>query len=164
MFNYCPDEVNVLIAGIFPVKGFVDGTFVEVTKDVVPFSSHRTSDGVVSRVYNRDQTYTIRLTITSASQSNDVLTKFWQLDEISQKGKFPLIIKDVSGTDLFFSTTTWIEEPPSIVKSQTVDERTWILRSTQAFVNIGGNEEASGIIGDLVNIAISAVPALEGIL
>lgn len=164
LFTYIPESVVVLIAGILPVEGFVDGTFISITKDVMPFTSVRTPDGTVSRMYNNDQTYTINLTLHSGSNSNDVLTKFWQLDEITQRGKFPLLIKDNSGSDLFFSTNTWIEQLPSMSKSASVDERTWVLRSSQAVVNYGSNEDVSSILEDLINAAISAVPALEGIV
>lgn len=163
LFSYCPEEVNVLVAGFIPLKGFVDGTFVSITKDVIPFTSNRTADGVVSRLYNNDQTYTIEITLYNGSESNNVLTKLWQLDEITQVGKFPLLIKDNSGSDLFFSTTTWIESPPVMNKSSTVDGRTWTLRSSQAAINFGGNEEISSIIGDLVNLATSALPGIQGV-
>lgn len=162
--TYIPEEVTVLIGGILPISGFVDGTFLEVRKDIVPFISTRTPDGTVARLYNNDQTYTITLTLYSGSDSNDVLTKFWQLDEITQRGKFPLMIRDSSGSDMFFSTTTWIESPASIVKSNNFDSRTWVLRSSQAVINIGGNGDAASILESLVNIAVSAIPAIEGVI
>lgn len=164
IFNYCPDEVNVLVAGFVNITGFVDGTFVDVSKDVIPFSSVRTSDGTVARLYNNDQTYTISLTLHCGSNSNEVLTKLWQLDEITQRGKFPLLIKDFSGSDLFFSTTTWIEGVPNITKSNGVDSRVWTLRSSQATINVGGNMEPSKLLEDITNLAISSLPAIEGIL
>lgn len=164
IFNYCPDEVNVLLAGFINISGFVDGTFVDISKDVVPFSSVRTADGTVARMYNNDQTYTITLTLHCGSSSNDLLTKLWQLDEITQKGKFPLLIKDFSGSDLFFSTTTWIEGIPSISKSNGIDSRIWVLRSSQAVINVGGNTNPSGLLQDITNLAISSLPAIEGIL
>jgi hypothetical protein len=162
--NYCPDDVNVLVAGLLNIKGFVDGTFITIDKDVMPFKSVRTPDGTVARLYDNDQTYTIRITVHSGSNTNDFLTKLLLLDEITQRGKFPLLVKDLSGTDLFFSTTTWIEEVPSMVKSSGIDQRTWVLRSSQGVINYGNNEDPSGIIQDLVNIAAGALPILEGIL
>lgn len=162
--TYIPEEVVCLIGGILPIDGYVNGTFIEITKDLMPFSSVRTPDGTVSRIYNNDQTYTIKITLYSGSTSNDVLTKFWQLDEISQRGKFPLFIKDGSGSDLFFSTSTWIEGLPSLMKSNGFEPRTWTLKSSQAVINIGGNSGESGIIQDLLNIAAGALPAIEGLL
>ena len=164
LFNYAPDEVNVIVAGIIPLQGFVDGTFIKVTKDVVPFSTRVSTDGFVSRVYNNSQTYTVEITLSSGSQANDVLTKLWYLDEITQKAKFPLLIRDSSGTDLFFSTTTWVQQPPDMVKSTSIDDRTWTLRCTGSGINIGGNERASSLVEDLANAAIASLPILEGIL
>ena len=163
--TYIPEEVVVLIAGILPVEGFLDGTFITVDKDVMPFVSVRTPDGTVSRLYNNDQTYTVQLTLHSGSSSNDVLTKFWQLDEITEgRGKFALMIKDNSGSDLFFSTNTWIEQVPTMAKSNGVDGRTWTLRSAFAVTNFGSNGEPSSILEDLANIVTSSLPALEGII
>lgn len=163
IFNYNPDQVKVVVAGLMNLDGFVDGTFINISKDVVPFSSVRLPDGTVSRLYNNDQTYTVRITLHSGSGSNDFLTKLWYLDEITQRGKFPLMIKDLSGSDLFFSTNTWVEQPPAIVKSANVDARTWVLKSSSAVINIGGNGEPSGVIDDLINLATSAIPGINGI-
>lgn len=164
LFTYNPESVNVLLAGFINISGFVDGTFIDISKDVMPFTSIRTTDGMVGRLYNNDQTYTITLTLHCGSDSNSLLTKMWQLDEITQRGKFPLLIKDFSGSDLFFSTSTWIEGIPSIVKSNDVDTRTWVLKSSQAIINVGSNGEPSGLLEDIVNLATGSLTALEGIL
>lgn len=164
IFNYACDEVDILVAGFIPVEGLFDGTFVNIKKDILPFTARRTPDGSVARVHHRDLTYTITITLHSGSTSNDLFTKLWQLDEISQRGKFPLIIKDQSGTDLFASSTTWIESPPEIIKSTSVEARSWILRSSQAVINIGSNEDASSIIEDIFNSTISSIPGLQNIL
>lgn len=163
LFCYVPEEVTVLVMGVFPLTGFVDGTFIEITKDVDPFTTQKTADGLVSRVYNNDQTYTISLTLHSGTQSNDLMTKLWQLDEITQRGKFPLLIKDSSGSDLFFSTNTWVQKIPSLTKSNSVDNRVWVLRSSQAAINVGGNVDASSILDDITNLALGSVPALQGL-
>lgn len=164
LFNYNPDEVTCLVAGVLAVEGYIAGTFINIEKDKIPFQTITTPDGSTSRLHNEDQTYTVRLTLHSGSSSNDVLTKLWYLDEISNRGKFPLLIKDGSGTDLFFSTTTWIEQPPAIVKSDTIDGRTWVLKSAYAIVNVGGNDEPSDLVDDIVALALSALPSLPGIL
>lgn len=165
LFNYNPEAVTALIAGFIPVEGYVDGTFINITKDVLPFTAVRTPDGTVARVYNSDQTYTIECTLHNGSTTNDLFTKLWLADEItSGKMKFPFLLKDNSGSDLFFSTTTWIEAPPAMVKSTTVDGRTWVLRSSFATINIGSNSEPSDLIEDLANTIIGALPALNGVV
>lgn len=160
--NYSPDDVNCLAFGI-PLSGFSDGTFITISKDKVPFSTTETADGISARLYTNSQTYTISLTFHRGSTSNDVMTKLWQLDEISRAGKFPLLIKDLSGTDLFFSTNTWIEGIPNMVQSTNFDTRTWILRSSQAVINVGSNQDASSILQDLINLATGAAPIVQGV-
>jgi hypothetical protein len=164
IFNYCPDKIQCLIGGLLPVSGFVDGTFISITKDVMPFTSVKTPDGTMARLYNSDQTYTITLTLHCGSPSNDVLTKFWQLDELTQRGKFSLLIKDPSGSDLFYSATTWIETLPTLSKSASIDNRVWGLKSSSAIINIGSNSDPSSILQDLINLATGALPALEGLI
>lgn len=161
--NYCPEDVNCLAFGI-RLNGFSEGTFITISKDKVPYGTTETADGMTSRLFTNSQTYTIQLTFHRGSVSNDVLTKLWQLDELTQRGKFPLFIKDLSGTDLFFSTNTWIESLPNMVQSSSFDSRTWVLRSSQAVINVGSNQDASGILQDLVNLASGAAQIVEGVL
>lgn len=162
--NYCPDDVTVVIAGLATVNGFAAGTFISIDKDVAPFSSVRTADGMTARMHNNDQTYTIEITLHVGSTTNELFTKLWLADEITKKAKFPLFIKDHSGSDLFFSTTTWIEGLPSLSKSTSFDTRTWTLRSSQATINYGTNNEPSSDVDDLVNAILGAIPALEGLI
>lgn len=164
IFNYIPEDVHVVIAGILSAEGFVDGSFINITKDDGPYRSRTTADGKTVRIYRNSQTYTVDLTFHIGSTSNDFLTKLWQLDEVTQRGKFPILIKDGSGTDLFFSATSWIEGLPSLTKSASVDTRTWRIKCSSAGVNFGNNSGESGIVQDLLNIASSALPAIEGII
>ena len=160
LFSYIPESVNCLIGGFIPITGFVDGTFISVDKDEMPYSSIRMPDGTVARKYNNSQTYTITLTLHNGAETNNLLTKMWQLDELTQRGKFPLLIKDQSGSDLLFSTESWIEGIPSLTKSNAIDSRVWVIKSAYAVINIGGNEEESSLLQDITNIAASALPGL----
>ena len=160
IFNYCPESVNCLIGGIIPVEGFVDGTFISVDKDEMPYSSIRMPDGTVARKKNNSQTYTITITLHNGAETNNLLTKMWQIDELTDRGKFPLLIKDQSGSDLLFSTESWIEGIPSMTKSNAIDSRVWVIKSAYAVINIGGNEEESSLLQDITNIAASALPGL----
>lgn len=164
IFNYNPDEVTILLAGIMPVDGLVDGNFISIDKDVMPYKSRSTTDGRQIRIYNNSQTYTVTLTLHIGSSANTFLTKLWQLDEITQRAKFPLMVKDGSGSDLFFSATSWIEGLPTLSKSNSVDIRVWRIKCSSAVINYGSNNGESGLLEDLVNIATGALPALGGLI
>ena len=161
LFSYIPESVQCLVAGFIPITGFVDGTFITIDKDKMPYVSVEMPDGTMARKYNNSQTYTITITLHNGAESNNLLTKMWQVDEITQRGKFPLLIKDQSGSDLFFSTESWIEFIPSLVKSNSIDARTWIIKSAFAVMNVGGNEDQSDLLQDITNIALSALPGLS---
>lgn len=163
--HYSPEDVSILVAGVIPLVGLTDGSFVTISKDVQPFTSVRTTDGRVARLYSNDQTYTISITLHSASEGNDTLTKLWQIDELLQRAKFPLLIKDNLGSSFFFSTTSWIEQIPVTEYSTVITDRTWVIKSSQAIYNIGGNAEAAGLLDVLVSTVLaSAGPILEGLL
>jgi hypothetical protein len=161
--NYIPEDVTITVAGFVSLEGIADGTFVSITKDVVPFASARTTDGIVSRLYNYDTTYTVEVSLYSGSQSNDSLMKLLQADEISQMGMYPLMIKDSSGTSLFFAPSAWIQDLPTLTLSNKFEVRTWVFKATQAALNIGGNERRGSAIDSIVSIATSALPGLGGI-
>src|SRR5690606_20540576 len=116
-WTYSPEDVQILIAGVHPLEGLAQGTFVEISKDVQPMVSSRSVDGMVVRKHTTDNTLTVNLTIHRSSPSNDLLTKLWQIDEITQMMKFPLLIKDSTGTGFFFSTTSWVENIPNMTYS-----------------------------------------------
>jgi hypothetical protein len=160
LFTYIPESVQCLIAGFIPIAGFVDGTFISVDKDEMPYSSVRMPDGTIARKYNNSQTYSITITLHNGAETNNLLTKLWQVDEITQRGKFPLLIKDQSGSDLLFSTESWIEGIPSLTKSNAIDSRVWVIKSAYATINIGGNEQVSSLLQDITNVAVSALPGL----
>lgn len=160
LFNYNPEEVNVLVAGLVPITGFVAGTFISARKDEDSFRLVRTADGQFTRIDNESDAWTITLTLHRGSPSNDMLTKLWNFDRLTKEGKLPLIIKDQSGSDLLFSTNSWIEKTPQMDHSETIDSRVWVFRSTNTYVNIGNNESPADLLSDILNVGLSAIPGI----
>lgn len=160
--TYIPEEVTCVLAGLLVLEGYVDGTFVTIDKDAPPYTTVYTPDGTTARVQNEDNKYTITFTLYGGSASNDVLTKLWQLDELTNMGKFPVFVKDNSGTDLFFSPTAWVKQVPSISKGSEYSDKVWVIQTSSGVVNFGNNEDAAGIVQDLINIATGALPSLTG--
>ena len=164
LYTYSPEDITILIAGVIPIEGYVDGTFLSIKKDIQPYTSKTTADGVISRTYRNSQSYTITLTLHSASSSNDVLTTLMTLDELTQSAKFPVIIKDQLGTSFFFSATSWIEVPADLEFANSITERRWVIKSSQAIINVGGNDGESSLIGDLTRTLLAASPLVAGLL
>src|SRR5690606_23241590 len=90
----------------------------------------------------------IQFTLMNTSPSNGFLHKLALLDRVTKRGKFPLMVKDGFGGTLIFSTNTWIEELPSVTYGTDMTERTWVLKSANAAVNIDGIEVQSSFADD----------------
>ena len=157
---YSPADIIVVIGGVLTVSGFMEGTFLEVNKDLKPYQCRRTPDGTTARLYIKDRTYTLKFTLAQTSDSNDVLTRIQQLDEITQLGYFPLLIKDSKGSTLLFSPTAWIEEIPNQTFGTNIEPRTWGIRAVNCVSHIGGNEGTDGLFDDLLKTVLSSAPVL----
>lgn len=143
--TYSPEDVIVLFGGVHRLSGFVDGTFINISKDEASFLSRVTADGRVTRVHSSNPIYTANITLHSGSESNEVLSYALLLDEATKMAKFPLIIKDKMGSTLFFSLTSWIENRPSSNFSLSMEDREWVIKCSQAAFMVGGNESPSSL-------------------
>lgn len=163
LWTYSPDDVDVLIGGFYKLEGIADGTFVKVTKDLPPFTTSRSTDGMVARKGVINSTYTIEISVLSTSPANNVFTRFWQADTLLNVGKFPILIKDNLGSGYFFSTTCWVEQIPSLEYSTSSTINMWTIRAHEGAIVIGGNDSQANII-NAADYALSALPYARQIL
>ena len=77
---------------------------------------------------------------------------------------FPILIKDNSGSSLFYSTTCWIEDVPTMQFSDTVEARNWTIKCAEGGVFFGDNYGASSIGEDVFDTLVSAIPVLDGLI
>lgn len=139
LYHYSPKDVIVTIGGLYQINGYVDGTFINIVKDIKPFETTRAIDGEVARIYRKDTGYRLEITLAQSSPANDLLSAMYNVDIATQIGKFPLFIRDGRGSTTFMSLTTWIEDIPQVSFSNGMETRTWVFGCSQAALNIGGN-------------------------
>lgn len=159
LLNYSPSDVSVTIAGLYSVTGFSEGTFIRITKDTQQVSVTRAMDGTIARVKSPDTGWKVEITLAQSSPANDVFSTLWNTDKVTGMGKFPLFIKDGSGSTMFMAGTAWVEELPDIVFSNSMETRTWRFAATDVLVNIGGNDK--GDLGSILGLSASVLPVLE---
>lgn len=162
--SYSPENVVILIAGVYRVEGLLSGSFLTISKNSPIAVAERTADGVVARLINKDDSYSVAITLTSTTEANDFLTKLALIDRATNKGIFPILIKDTTGSSFFFSPSAWIEVMPDQEFTEEISPRVWIFRCTQCLENIGSNGEESSIIEDLFNLVSGAAPAYLDII
>jgi hypothetical protein len=157
--SYSPSDVTITVAGLYSVTGYAEGTFVKITKDTQQISTIRAMDGTVSRIKSPDTGWKIELTLAQSSSGNDILSTLWNVDKVTGMGKFPLMIKDGSGSTMFMAASAWIEDIPDIVFSNQLETRTWGFRATDVIANIGGNGD--GDLSSILGLSSSVLSILK---
>lgn len=157
--TYSPSDVIVSLAGMHTVTGYADGTFIEIRKEGRPFLKQRSMDGQTARIYDEDQNYRVYLTLMQSSSTNNILSMLYNVDLATRMGKFPLIIKDGSGSTTFVSLTTWIEDIPNVRFADKLSEYTWTFGCSDAMISIGGNDPTS-LVEDALMLGSSALPLI----
>ena len=148
---YSPEDVTILLGGIYQIEGLQEGSFLSISKDEDLFKIAVSTDGVVSRTHISSPTFTIKMTLSSVADSNAILTAMAALDSKTYGVAIPLFIKDGNGTSLFYAATCWIEKIAEATFSEDVEDRQWTLRATGVTNVIGGNS-----FGGIVDTGLAA--------
>lgn len=139
--TYDPSQVVISIAGV-PMSGYSDGTFCEVIRNEPTWSSVVGADGLVTRGKTNNFTGQVTLTLKQSSPSNDVLSGLMAVDEASNRGLFPILIKDMSGNSIYFSAICWVMQYANSTFDKAITDRTWTLFMSEADIFVGSNSES----------------------
>lgn len=159
LLTYSPSDVTITVAGLYSVTGYAEGTFIRITKDTQQVSTVRAMDGTVSRIKSPDTGWKVEITLAQSSSGNDIFSTLWNVDKVTGMGKFPLFIKDGSGSTMFMAATAWIEEVPDIIFSNQMQDRTWRFAATDVIVNVGGNDKDG--VASTFGLGASVLPILD---
>lgn len=136
--TYDPASVVVSVGGV-PMSGYADGTFVSVDRDDDAFTKVTGADGNTTRIKTNNRAGFLTLTLLQSSPSNDVLSGIAQLDEAANAGVVPVLIKDLSGTSIYFSATGWVRKYPTSDFGKEINNREWIIDLADLDVFVGSN-------------------------
>ena len=137
-YNFDAKEVSVVINGMFPIHGFADGTFIEVSFENSLFNTSSDIHGNITRVrVNKDEA-TITLNLSQVSSSNDTLSAFYEADRLNGSGVFSIVIKDNNSNTLFTSLAAYIHQTPKISFSNDTQVREWTIKATKTSRFISG--------------------------
>jgi Protein of unknown function (DUF3277) len=142
VFTYDPKAVIVTVGGI-PMSGYTDGTFVEISRDEDTWTKIVGADGYVTRGKTNNFSGTLTLTLKQSSPSNDVLSGFIQLDELTNSGIIPVFIKDLSGNSTYFSAQGWVQSYPDSTFDKAITDRSWVIALSTLDLFVGSNAETA---------------------
>jgi hypothetical protein len=138
LLTYDPKSVILVVGGV-PISGYADGTFVEVAREVDTFSKKTGADGYTTRIKSNNTSGTVTITLMQTSPSNDVLSGFAALDQLSNAGVVPVMVKDSSGTSINVSAQGWIRKVPDQAFGAEINTREWAIDCAELLVFVGGN-------------------------
>lgn len=159
---YSPEDVQVMV-GVSKVEGFSIDSVVGISKVSNVYTPKINADGTVSRTHNGNNVINVSVSLSNASEWNQIFTYMSLLDRTLQMGKFPLMIKDDQGSSLLVSPSTWIEKVPDTNFTTSIENRDWVLCCSHAILNVGGNFKEGSAAMDVIN-TLAGGAAGSGIL
>lgn len=139
MKTYDFKSVAVIIGGRI-MSGFAEGDdAIQIGFDNNHWSTQVGADGEVTRSKGNNNTGTLKIKLQQTSESNDVLSAFYQSDRLANSGKFPLMVKDNSGTSLYVAEDAWIEKVADSSFGANAGDREWTIKIANLVATLGGN-------------------------
>lgn len=136
--TYDPKEVILTVGGV-PIGGFADGTFIAFERASDSYSKISGADGEISRAKSNDKSGQLTVTLAQTSDSNAVFSGIQLLDEKSNKGVVPVLLKEVNGLTTIFSGRGWVRKPANVEYGKEISNREWVMDLAESDVFVGGN-------------------------
>ena len=138
LFTYIPSKVYIEISG-YKVQGHVG---VSVSLDNPSFRTLKGIRGQAIRVRDTHTTGKLVITLLQTSPTNDLFSDIVQQDITWGTGRLTAVIKDESGSSLFFTDNAYLDGFPALDFSMVAGARVWTLNClsipTDQIV-VGGN-------------------------
>lgn len=135
LHSYNPNEVKCSL-GTFPIHGFSDDSFIEISYSGDGTTTKRGADGEITRSIDPSTEYKVTITLMQSSSCNFDLQNLFDYDQKSGKGIGPFIMKDLWGRELFTAPFAWVVKPASNKKGKASDTREWEIDCTGGqFIN-----------------------------
>lgn len=135
--TYDPAGIAIIVAG-GPIEGFAPDTFVVAARRNPSWALTVGADGEGARAKSNDKSGTITFTLIQTSLSNDFLSSLAALDELTNNGVGPLLIKDLNGDTIIAAGTAWVQKPADSEYGKEIATREWVLETDDLNMFVGG--------------------------
>ena len=127
--TYNPSRVTVVMNG-FPMTGFADGTFVNITMQSDGITTSVGADGEIARAINTDRRCTVTISLQQTSPGNAYLSTLFSMDTLTCGGTIgPILIQDLCGETLFMAAQAWVVKPADVEFSKEISTRAWQIET-----------------------------------
>ena len=136
--TYDPAQVIVTI-GIAVMAGYADGTFIKINRSGDAFEKKRGADGTIDRINKNAVDFEMEFSLKRTSPLNAILSGLLAADQGTNKGVFPVTVKDNSGNSLFVATQAWIKKDPDVEYADSLGNYTWKIDTGVGTNLLAGN-------------------------
>lgn len=132
---------NIIIYGAKQLTGFAEDDMITIKPLGDGMQIFSGADGEVGRSIDPNSTYEVTVSLATSSKSNDYLSNCFNKDRKTGNNMLPLIIKDLSGSTLFFAKQAWIKNFPESKRGRKISNQDWTFNTGQVDDPIiGGND------------------------
>lgn len=135
--TYDPSKIVCNFAG-HNIEGYANGTFLTVSRKNDSFVTETGADHRSIRTKQNDESGLVVVTLMQSSLSNDILSSFALVDELTGNGAGPLTIKDLRGTSLYTCPFAWVIKPADGGFSKANTNREWRFDCVRLKMLTGG--------------------------
>jgi hypothetical protein len=140
VLTYNPKK-NIIIYGAKQLTGFAEDDMITIKPLGDGMQIFSGADGEVGRSIDPNSTYEVTVSLATSSKSNDYLSNCFNKDRKTGNNMLPLIIKDLSGSTLFFAKQAWIKNFPESKRGRKISNQDWTFNTGQVDDPIiGGND------------------------
>lgn len=140
VLTYNPKK-NIIIYGAKQLTGFAEDDMITIKPLGDGMQIFSGADGEVGRSIDPNSTYEVTVSLATSSKSNDYLSNCFNKDRKTGNNMLPLIIKDLSGSTLFFAKQAWIKNFTESKRGRKISNQDWTFNTGQVDdLIIGGND------------------------
>ena len=136
--TYDAKQVSIIVGGAI-ISGYADGSFVRVERNADQFSLVMGADGEATRSKSNNKSGRFTFTLQQSSDSNAILAGFAALDELSNNGIIPVLVKDNSGNSLHTAAQAWCVKYPSSEYAKESGTKEWVFETDELITFPAGN-------------------------
>lgn len=140
VLTYNPKK-NIILFGAKQLTGFAEDDMITIKPLGEGMQIFSGADGEVGRSIDPNTTFEITVSLATSSKSNDYLSNCFNKDRRTGNNMLPLIVKDLSGSTLFFAKQAWVKNFTESKRGRKIGTQEWIFNTGQADdPMIGGND------------------------
>ena len=132
-------KMVVMTWGVIPISGYAEGTFVRVKRSGDAFGKKKGAGGDIERINRNQGDFEVAITLQQTSGTNKELSAALAADIATNAGVFPLTVKDLLGTTLFYAPQAWIRVDPEWEDGDELNAREWTFDTGIGANLVGGN-------------------------